>query len=204
MELYYGTTSTSAARIRKVGLRRDRWPEEIWFSRSLPVAQARARQLSRSQGGRPIVVVCRVDLGRSRRRWGPGAVCCRGPMVALRGRVEPCDVVDTLAVDARWRGDRPEPVLTPGEVLQLLDSPSPRVRLMGVMMLSAQDSTDALDWLCTRLDDPDPRVRLAVAMVMRRWGRGVDEILRGMGDDRDPMVREAARGEIEPVAASLA
>ena len=96
-----------------------------------------------------------------------------------------------------------KPVVTAGEVFQLLDSPSPRVRLMGVLTLGTQNSAEVFDWLCTRLDDPDPRVRLGVAMALRRWGRDADQVLHGMQADEDPLVRRAAHDALDLSPAAM-
>jgi len=205
VQLYYGTTSLLIPQIRRTGLRPGAASREIWLSRSAAVAQSRARQLCRSRGGRPVVAVCELDLHRLRERWGEAAVCCRGPMVALRGAIEPADVVEIRPVaDPLQEQAEGAPVLTAGEVFQLLDSPSPRVRLMGVLMLATQDSAQAFDWLCTRLRDADPRVRLALAMALRRRGREARDVLLGMDRDPDPFVRQAVHDGLQAAVASPA
>jgi len=201
MKLYYGTTSAGCVRIRRYGIRPASPSGEIWFSRSLSVAQARARQLCRYQRGRPMVAVCEVDTGSQRRR--SGAVRCRGPMVAVREAVGPDQVADVLPVEGRRRRATGEPVVTSAEVFRYLDSPSPRVRMMGVMMLSPQETPEAFDWICTRLEDPDPRVRLAVAMALGRRGREAADVLAGLGSDEDPRVRKAARQAADVPATAL-
>ena len=202
MRLYYGTASTNAAKIRRRGICPSSSRGVVWFSRTLPVARSRARQMSAGRRGRPAVVVCDVDLVSLRRRWGRSAVRCRGPMVALRGAVQPHQVTDVVAVDAlAGESAEPERVLTAGEVVRMLDSRSPRVRMMGVLMLSARGSTEAFDWLCTRLDDPDPRVRLAVVAALRRRGRPAADVLSDMGRDRDPRIRRAAHRALRAVPA---
>ena len=113
-------------------------------------------------------------------------------MVAVWEAVGPDHVMDVLPVED-WRRETDEPVVTSAEAFRYLDSPSPRVRMMGVMMLSSQETADAFDWICTRLGDPDPRVRLAVAMALRRRGREAADVLAGLRSDEDPRVREAAR-----------
>ncbi|MFW6154659.1 MAG: HEAT repeat domain-containing protein [Planctomycetota bacterium] len=191
MKLYLGTTSVQGDRYRRHGIRPAGAAEETWFSRSLSVARVRARQLSRQQRGRPAVAVCRIDTGPARRRTGE--VRCRGPMVAVRQFVPPEAVCGVQCLDAGDPSEGREPVVTAAEAFCYLDSPSPRVRMMGVMMLAGQDTPEAFDWICTRLEDPDPRVRLAVAMALRRRGRDAVDVLDGMGYDEDPRVRRAAR-----------
>jgi len=194
MRLYYGTASTNAAKIRRRGIRPRSAQGVVWFSRTLPVARSRARQMSAGRSGRPAVVVCEVDLTRLRRQWGRSAVRCRGPMVAIGAAVQPQQVADVVAVDAPGGASAEgEGVLTAAEVFRMLDSRSPRVRMMGVLMLSACGSAEAFDWLCTRLHDRDPRVRLAVVMALRRRGRETTDVLSDMGRDRDPRIRQAAR-----------
>ena len=142
-------------------------------------------------GGRPVVVVCRLSLQQLRRQFGDKAVRCRGPMVAVRGIIQPRAVAEVLRLPGPARRQS-EPVLTAGEVFELLDSSSPRMRMMGVMMLATQRSAEAFDWLCTRLEDADPRVRLAVAMALRRRGIEATDVLDDMRGDADPRVRHAA------------
>jgi HEAT repeat protein len=198
VQLHYGTTSLLVPQIRKIGLRPDATSRQIWLSRSATVAQSRARQLCRIRGGKPVVAVCEVDFPRLRQLWGQAAIHCRGPMVALRGSLSPSDVVEIRPVaDSIQEQAETAPVLTDGEVCQLLDSPSPRVRMMGVLMLATQDSAQAFDWLCTRLRDSDPRVRLALAMALRRRGREVEDVLRGMDKDPDPLVRQAVHDGLQ-------
>jgi HEAT repeat protein len=120
-------------------------------------------------------------------------------MVAVREAVRPDQVTDVLAVEGRRRAPD-EPVLTAAEVFRYLDSASPRVRMMGVMMLSSQETPEAFDWICTRLEDPDPRVRLAVAMALRRRGREAADVLAALGFDEDPRVRKAACRAAEAIA----
>ncbi len=200
MKLYFGTTSVETARIRRRGLQPSTSTGEVWFSRSLPVANARARQLCRHGRGRPMVAVCRLDVGAQKRR--DGRVRCRGPMVAVRGPVAAEKIVEFLRVAEPPSSQAAvEAVLTSGEVFGLLDSPSPRVRMVGVMMLASQESAVAFDWLCTRLEDPDPRVRRVVAMALRRRGHVAADVLAELGADLDPMVRQAARQPIEQFAA---
>ncbi|NLF31167.1 MAG: HEAT repeat domain-containing protein [Planctomycetes bacterium] len=191
MKLYLGTTSVLGGQYRKHGIRPAGPTGEVWFSRSLPVARVRARQLSRQQRGRPAVAICQIDTGPTRRRTGE--VRCRGPMVAVRQFVPPEAVCEIQCLDAADAPEGREPVVTAAEVFCYLDSPSPRVRMMGVMMLAGQDTAEALDWICTRLEDPDPRVRLAVAMALRRRGRDACDVLDGMGYDEDPRVRRAVQ-----------
>ncbi len=191
MKVYLGTTSVQAGRYRRDGIRPIAPAEEIWFTRSLPVARVRARQLSRRQGGRPAVAVCQIDTGPARRR--AGEVRCRGPMVAVRRVVPPEAVCDVQCLDTGGACENGEPVVTAAEAFCYLDSPSARVRMMGVMMLAGQDGPEAFDWICTRLEDPDPRVRLAVAMALRRRGTDAVDVLDAMGYDEDPLVRRAAR-----------
>ena len=201
MKLYLGTTSARGGWFRKHGIRPAKPTEEIWFSRSLPVARVRARQLSRQQRGHPAVAICQIDTGPARRR--SGEVRCRGPMVAVRQFVPPEAVCDVQCFDADDASEEREPVVTATEAFCYLDSPSPRVRMMGVMMLAGQDTPEALDWICTRLEDPDPRVRLAVAMALRRRGTDAVDVLDGMGYDEDPRVRRAARQADSMVAAMV-
>ena len=191
MKLYLGTTSVQGVQYRKHGIRPSGPTGEIWFSRSLPVARVRARQLSRRQRGRPAVAICLIDTGPACRRTGE--VRCRGPMVAVRRYVPPEAVCEIQCLDVAEAPEGREPVVTAAEAFCYLDSPSPRVRMMGVMMLAGQDTPEALDWICTRLEDPDPRVRLAVAMALRRRGTDAADVLDGMGYDEDPRVRRAAR-----------
>jgi len=110
-------------------------------------------------------------------------------MVVVRGEIGPAAIDEVLPVSSSSVATA---VLTAAEVFRLLDSPSPRVRQMGVTMLSAQPSADAFDWLCTCLDDPDARVRLAVTMALRRRGPEAGEVLRRMERDADPRVRQVA------------
>jgi hypothetical protein len=191
MKLYLGTTSVQGSQYRKHGIRPAGPMGEVWFSRSLSVARVRARQLSRQQRGRPAVAICQIDTGPARRRTGE--VRCRGPMVAVRRFVPPEAVCDVQCLDASDPAEGREPVVTAAEVFCYLDSPSPRVRMMGVMMLAGQDTPEAFDWICTRLEDPDPRVRLAVVMALRRRGRDAADVLEGMGYDEDPLVRRAVQ-----------
>ncbi len=193
MKLFYGTTSVIAARVRRRGLRPAPALGATWCSRSLAVAQVRARHACRAGGGTPVVIVCHLNVRRFRHLWGRDALHARGPMVMVRGEIDVADIGDILPVpSATLSPVAVEGVLTGGEILRLLDSPSPRVRLMGVMMLSAQRSPEAFDWLCTCLDDPDARVRLAVAMALRRRGPEAGEVLRHLQRDDDPRVRQAA------------
>jgi hypothetical protein len=169
MKLYYGTTSAIAERVCRHGLHPGSADEEVWLSASLSVAQSRARRLGGHEAGKPAVVAAEIpgpDYQQARRN---GAIRRRGPMVAVKDGVKASDVVAILDVTEMGEATR-RPVLTAGEVFRLIESPSPRVRLMGVMMLATQTSGEAFDWLCTRLEDGDPRVRLAVRMTLRKWG----------------------------------
>ncbi len=194
MKLYYGTTYSDARRIEHHGLRPGPYSRNVWCSRSMVVARARARQICRLEGGRPAVVVCELDLPVLRQALGPKSVLHSGPMVAVRGSLSPSLVVDVLTVDECDNSPRGQ-VLTDREALDLLDSRSPRLRRMGVMILEQQDSPEALDWLCTRLDDPDAEVRLAVVQALRRRGTLAAELLRDLRRDIDPAVRRAAGWE---------
>ena len=173
MKLYYGTTSDRCAEIRRHGLVSRQG--ELWLSCSFHVARARALHASHVARGRPLVAVCRLNPSRetdpqlSFRR--------RGPMVAISGRLGPGRILEFLPVEQRQPRAPRHGVLTRGEVFTLLDSPSPKVRIMGVMMLAGQDAPECFDWLCTRLEDPDPRVRLAVAMALRRLGSDTADLL---------------------------
>jgi hypothetical protein len=111
-------------------------------------------------------------------------------MVAVRGRLGPSVVRGVLAVDELHLAGRQD--VTDHEALNLLESRSPRLRRLGVMMMSLQESPQALDWLCTRLNDPDPQVRLAVVAALRRRGSVAEELLCGLRQDADPQVRRAA------------
>lgn len=198
MKLYYGTTYSEARRIEQQGLCPGPFSRTLWCSRSLAVARARARQLCRCEGGRPAVVVCELDLAGLRKALEPSAVHRRGPMVAVRGGLEPSVIREVLMVDEPENVTRS--VLTDREALDLLESRSPRLRRMGVMILAAQESAEALDWLCTRLEDPDPQVRLAVVAALRRRGSLADELLAALSRDVDPSVRRAAGWDSESAA----
>ncbi len=203
MTLYHGTTSVHATRMRKRGIGPETDSTTIWFSRSIALAQLRAEQLCRHGRGKPVVAVCRLDLRAFRRHWGDDAVRDRDPMVGLTGHVEPESIVRIQPVPAKTVVGT-QPVLTADEVFRLLDSPSPRVRLMGVLMLSTQRSAQAFDWLCTCLKDQDHRVRLAVAMALRRHGAEAEDLLRQMSRDEDPRVRRAVQGSLRAHAITTA
>ena len=193
MRLYYGTTSAEARRIQRQGLRPRPDSPTLWCSRSLAVAQARARQQCRCRPGRPAVVVCELDLAALRQALGPKSVHRCGPMVGLRGRLDASAVSRVLPVSSPGDPDSlPESVLTAHEAFGLLESNSPRLRRMGVMILAAQESAEAFDWLCTRLNDSDPQVRLAVVLSLRRRGPVAGELLCDLQGDADPLIRQAA------------
>ena len=85
MIVYHGTTEKRARRICREGFLPKKPSRRVWFAEARGYALGRARTQARRTHDRPVVLVCDINIGHARERYGRGKVLHRNGVIAIDG-----------------------------------------------------------------------------------------------------------------------
>ena len=144
MIVYHGTTVQRARKIALEGFAPRKPSKRVWFAASRAYARGRARTQARRAHDRPAVLVCEIDLGALRHRYGPKHVQHRSGIVAVDGFVS-ADVLRSCGEMLGFPSSPKELADWANDVLGLKSHKGASPRHPGVLRLSRWVTNRATD-----------------------------------------------------------